>query len=158
MSDSENSKGDRGETGDEGEKGDSANPFGFPDFNEMLEQMQVPGVDLSRLADDARKNMEAVQAANQAVASGWQTLAEKQMEMYREAMERWQSSMTPPSADGAAMEKQAELAREGFERAIENMRELAEIASESQSRAFEIMRARFEENLRGAFPSGKDPE
>lgn len=146
--------------------GGSDNPFGMPDFSEMLEQMQMPGIDLSQMAEDARKNIEAVQAANQEVASGWQTLAQKQMEMYREAMERWQSSMTPPSGDDASMEKQAELAREGFERALENMRELAEIAAESQTRAFEIMRTRFEENMRGMFPtdspadspSRKDPE
>jgi phasin family protein len=142
--------------------GGSDNPFGMPDFSQMLEQMQMPGVDLSQMAEDARKNMEAIQAANQEVAAGWQTLAEKQMEMFREAMERWQSSMSPPSSDGASMEKQAELAREGFERALENMRELAEIASESQTKAFEIMRARFEENMRGMFSSstssGKDPE
>ncbi len=132
------------------------NPFGFPDFSKMFEQMQVPGIDLSQMAEDARKNIEAVQAANQEVATGWQTLAEKQMEMFRDAMERWQSSIAAPSGDNASMEKQAELAREGFERALENMRELAEIASESQAKAFEIMRARFEENMRGAFSSDKD--
>ena len=144
---------------DDGNKsGGSDTAPGFPDFSQMLEQMQMPGVDLGRMAEDARKNIEAVQAANQAVVTGWQTLAEKQMEMFRETMERWQSSMTPPSGDEASMEKQAELAREGFERALENMRELAEIASESQSKAFEIMRARFEENMRSMFPSGKDSE
>lgn len=136
----------------------SGNPLGFPDFSQMLEQMQMPGVDLSQLAEDARKNMEAVQAANQEVVSGWQALAEKQSEMFRETMERWQASMTPASGDNASMEKQAEQAREGFERALENMRELAEIASESQTKAFEIMRARFEENMRSMFPSGKDQE
>jgi phasin family protein len=138
--------------------GTADNPLGFPDFSQMLGQMQMPGVDLGRLAEDARKNMEAVQAANQAVVSGWQTLAEKQAEMFRETMERWQSSMKPPSGEEGSMEKQAELAREGFERALENMRELAEIAAESQSKAFEIMRARFEENMRSMFPAGKDPE
>ena len=138
--------------------GAADNPLGFPDFSQMLEQMQMPGVDLGRLAEDARKNMEAVQAANQAVVSGWQTLAEKQAEMFRETMERWQSSIKPPSGEEGSMEKQAELAREGFERALENMRELAEIAAESQSKAFEIMRARFEENMRSMIPAGKDPE
>ena len=136
--------------------GAAPNPFGFPDFSEMLEQMQMPGIDLSRMAEEARKNMEAVQAANMEVASGWQTLAEKQMEMFRETMERWQKSMAPPSGDSASAEQQAELAREGFERALENMRELAEIASESQTKAFEIMRGRFEENMRGMLPTGKD--
>jgi len=157
MADEENRGRKSGKKGEQN-TGGSDNPFGFPDFSQMLEQMQMPGVDLSRMAEDARKNMEAVQEANQAVAAGWQNLAEKQAEMFREAMERWQSSMTPPSGDDASMEKQAEHAREGFERALENMRELAEIASESQSKAFEIMRVRFEENMRTMFPSGKDPE
>ena len=136
----------------------SDNPLGFPDFSQMLEQMQMPGVDLNQLAEDAQKNMEAVQAANQEVISGWQALAEKQSEMFRETMERWQASMTQSSGDNASVEKQTELAREGFERALENMRELAEIASESQTKAFEIMRSRFEENMRSIFPSGKDQE
>ncbi len=140
----------------ENKSGGTGNPPGFPDFSQMLEQMQMPGVDLSRMAEDARKNIEAVQAANQAVVTGWQTLAEKQMEMFRESMERWQANVTQTGGDSASVEKQAELAREGFERALENMRELAEIASESQSQAFEIMRTRFEENMRSLFPSGKD--
>lgn len=137
---------------------DPSNPFGLPDFNRMLEQMQVPGIDLERLAEDARKNVEALQEANRTVAAGWQALAEKQMEIFQQTMQRWQESMTPPSGERASAEKQAELAREGFERALENMRELAEIAAESQSKAFDIMRQRFEENLRGMFPSGKDDD
>lgn len=136
----------------------TANPFQPIDLSRMLEQMQMPGVDVSRLAEDARKNIEALQAANQAVAAGWQALAEKQMEIFQQTMQRWQESMTPPGGDPAPAEKQAELAREGFERALENMRELAEIAATSQSKAFDIMRTRFEENMRSMFPSAKKPD
>lgn len=151
----------RNEMADEEKKstgGDPSNPFGLPDFSQMLEQMKLPGVDLQSLAEDARKNVEALQEANRTVAAGWQALAEKQMEIFQQTMQRWQESMTPPSGEGASVEKQAERAREGFERALENMRELAEIAAESQSKAFDIMRQRFEENLRQMFPSGKDSD
>jgi phasin family protein len=136
----------------------TSNPFGLPDFSRMLEQMQLPGVDFGRLAEDAQKNIEALQAANQAAAEGWQALAEKQREIFQETMQRWQEAMTPPSGESASLEKQAELAREGFERALENMRELAVITAESQTKAMEIMRDRFEENLRSMFPSGKSDE
>ena len=65
-----------------------------------------------------------------------------------------------PGGDDSPAEsakKQSDLAREAFEQAIANMRELAEIAAESQSQAFEIMRSRFEENMRNALqPPGKD--
>ena len=139
---------------------DPLNPLGLPDLSSMLEQMQLPGVDFERLADDARKNIEALQDANRTVAEGWQTLAEKQMEIFRNTMQHWQETMTAQgsTAPGESAEKQAQLAREGFERALENMRELAEIAAESQSKAFEIMRARFEENMRSIFQPEKDDE
>jgi phasin family protein len=127
---------------------DPFNPLGLPDLQKLLEQMQVPGVDFGRLTEDARKNIEALQEANQAAAAGWQALAEKQREIFQETMQRWQEAMTPTPDDGVSMERQAELAREGFERAIENMRELAQIAADSQSKTMEIMRERFEENLK----------
>jgi len=139
---------------------DPMNPLGLPDLTSMLEQMQLPGVDIEKLADDARKNIEALQEANRTVVDGWRTLAEKQMEMFQQTLQRWQEAGSGESRGFSAesAEKQTQLAREGFEQALENMRELAEIATESQSKAFEIMRARFEENLRNVFPSQKDDE
>ncbi len=142
--------------GDEKKTGGAdTNPFGSMDLNRMLEQLQLPGFDLKKLAEDARKNIEAIQSANQAVTAGWQALAEKQMEIFQQTMQRWQQSVTEAGSGAASPEKQAELAREAFERALANMRELAEIAAESQSKAFDIMRTRFEENMRGLVPSEK---
>ena len=136
---------------------DPLNPLGLPDLSRMLEQMQVPGVDFEQLADEARKNIEALQQANQTVAEGWQALTEKQMEIFQQTMQRLQEAMTQSGdASGSTPERQAELAREGFERALENMRELAEITAESQTKAFEIMRTRFEENLRSMFGPKND--
>jgi len=132
---------------------DPFNPFQSLDLGRMLEQMQMPGIDVSQLAEDARKNIEAVQSANQAVAAGWQALAEKQMEIFQQTMQGWLEAMKPPAGEPPSAEKQAELAREGFEKALENMRELAEIAAVSQTKAFDIMRTRFEENMRNLFPS-----
>jgi phasin family protein len=136
------------------------NPLGLPDLSKMLEQMQVPGVDFEQLAEDARKNIEALQEANRTVAEGWQTLTEKQMEIFQHTMQRWQEVVTAQgsTSPGESAEKQAQFAREGFERALENMRELAEIAAESQSKALEIMRSRFEENMRSMFQTAKDDE
>lgn len=136
--------------GDE-KKTQTNDPFQPIDLGRMLEQMQMPGVDMTQLAEDARKNIEALQAANQAVAAGWQALAEKQMEIFQQTMQRWQESVSSGAAP-ASPEKQAALAREGFEQALENMRELAEIATTSQSKAFDIVRSRFEENMRTLFP------
>ncbi len=136
---------------------DNNNPFPMPDFNELLKQMQMPGVDLESLMQEGQKNIEAVQEANRAVAEGWQTLTQKQMEIFQETMQRWVENMQAASSGSPTenMEKQAEAAREGFEQALTNMRELAQIAADSQMKAMDIMRQRFEENMRSMMPGNK---
>ena len=141
----------------------SDNPLGLPnfDFAEMLRQFQLPGVDMSQLMENERKNIEAVQQANQALVEGWQALAEKQSEVFRETMQRWQQEFSEGISrePQKTMERQAELAREGFEKALDNMRQLAEIATESQAKAFEVIRKRIEDNLQTfTSPSGKSEE
>ncbi len=130
------------------------NPFNLPDFNEMLKQMQMPGVDLESLMQQGQKNIEAVQEANRAVAEGWQALSQKQMEMFQETMQRWMEGMQAASSGSPTenFEQQSEAAREGFEQALANMRELAQIAADSQMKAMDIMRERFEENMRNMMP------
>lgn len=139
---------------------DPMNPLGLPDLGKMLEQMQVPGVDIKQLADDAQKNIDALQEANRAVLEGWRTLAEKQMEIFQQTVQRWQDAS---AGEGSAFtaesaEKQTQLAREGFEQTLTHMKELAEIATESQSKAFEIMRSRFEENMHNMLHPEKGDE
>ena len=120
------------------------NLFGLPNFDleAMLEQFQIPGVDLSSIIENERKNIEALQEANQAVVEGIQALAEKQAEVFKDTMERWQQSL----ADG-----NPESAQEGIEQALDNVRQLAEITVESQTKAFEVIRQRVEENIQNLF-------
>ena len=120
------------------------NPFGLPNFDieAMLKQFQVPGVDISSIIENERKNIEALQEANQAVVEGIQALAEKQAEVFKETMERWQQAI----AEGNAGSPQ-----EGIEQALDNVRQLAEITVESQTKAFDVIRQRVEENIQNLF-------
>lgn len=119
-------------------------PFGLPNFDleAMLEQFQIPGVDLSSIIENERKNIEALQQANQAVVEGIQALAEKQAEVFKETMERWQQAI----AEGNVGSPQ-----EGIEQALDNVRQLAEITVESQTKAFDVIRQRVEENIQNLF-------
>jgi phasin family protein len=136
----------------------STNPFGLPeiDIAEMLRQFQLPGVDFEQLVDAGRKNIEAVQQANQAIAEGWQAIAEKQVEVFRESMEQLQKAVAEGSSGSVQgdAERQAALARAGFEKALENMRQMADIAAESQTKALDAIRARIEENVQQFTGSG----
>ncbi|HUG58510.1 MAG TPA: phasin family protein [Candidimonas sp.] len=120
---SKNATGDTSATG--------SNPFG--DFTKMFEQFKVPGVDMSAIADARRKDIEALTEANKAVYEGMQALASKQAEMFKQAMEGIKGAAGSTVAEGSA--KQAELARQAYEKTLVDMKDLAEIARKSQADA-----------------------
>ncbi|MEQ8858936.1 MAG: phasin family protein [Pseudomonadales bacterium] len=152
--------GKSGKHGRDASAGSSAeNPFGIPGFDitRMLEQFRLPGLDPGALMENERRNIDAVREANQAVMAGWNRLAEKQAEIFQESMKQWQLAMQE-TVDGQppTPEQQAELARRGFEQALQNMRQMAEITADSQGKALEIMRERMEENIRAFFDRQRD--
>ena len=126
----------------------SNNPW--PDLGELLKQFQIPGLDLGKWADSQRENIKALQAANQAAVQGWQNLMTRQAEQLRESFEAWQQAIgASAKGDPAAVaQKQLEMGQQAFEKALANMRELAEIAARAQSDAADIIRKRFEESLK----------
>jgi phasin family protein len=128
-----------------------ANPqMPFMDINQLMEQFRIPGVDLGAMMEARRKDIEALVAANQQAYEGMQKLGQRQAEMLRDAMAEWQGTAAQmmtgqnPSA-GAA--KQAELGKQALERALANMRELAEMATTSQTQAWNVINQRFQASL-----------
>jgi phasin family protein len=122
----------------------------FPDINQLLAQFKVPGVDVNALMEPRRKEIEAVVAANRHAYEGMQQLAQRQTEMLKEALAEWQvaaKDMMSAQSPAAEPTKQVELGKQAVAKALENMRELAEMATRSQTQAFEIVNRRFHESL-----------
>ena len=120
------------------------------DVNQLLEQFKVPGVDVSAIMEARRKDIEALVTANRQAYEGMQLLGQRQTEMFKEAMAEWQAAtkdMMSAQSPGAGAAKQAELGQQTFEKALANMRELAEMATQSQTQAWEVVNRRFHENL-----------
>ena len=122
----------------------------FFDFTKLMSQFQLPGVDFATLVDRERKNIEALAKANRIALEGWQRLVRRQAEMLQETMKK----VVADAGQVDAM-KRTDLAKKGFEKALANMRELAEMASKSQREAFEVVRKRIEENVEGIRNFGK---
>src|SRR5690606_24695955 len=116
----------------------------FAELSKMYEQFQIPGLDLSAVADARRKDVEALVQANKAVYDGMQALAAKQTEMFRQAMADIQGAVGTAGTNPAA---QTELARKAYEKALVDMRELAEIARQSQTQAMASISERATQNL-----------
>ena len=126
------------------EKG-TAGETPFFDFTKLMSQFQLPGVDFATLVDRERKNIEALAKANRIALEGWQRLVRRQAEMLQETMKK----VVADASQQDAKKKRADLAKEGFEKALANMRELAEITTQSQKEAFDVVRRRIEENVEG---------
>ncbi len=122
----------------------------FFDFTKLTSQFRLPGVDFAALVDRERKNIEALAKANRIAFEGWQRLVRRQAEIFEETMKR-----VVADAGQEAAKKRADLAKEGFEKALADMRELAEMATKSQKEAFDVVRKRFEENVEGIRNFGK---
>jgi phasin family protein len=121
------------------------------DFTELMSQFRLPGVDFAALVDRERKNIEALTKANRIAFEGWQRLVSRQAEMLQETMKK----VIADAGQQNAKKKRADLAKEGFEKALANMRELAEITTQSQKEAFDVVHKRIEENVEGIRNLGK---
>ena len=121
------------------------------DFTKLMSQFRLPGVDFAALVDRERKDIEALAKANRIAFEGWQRLVRRQAEILQETMKE----VVANAGQQDAIKKRADLAKEGFEKALANMRELAEMATKSQKEAFEVVRKRIEENMEGIRNFGK---
>ena len=122
----------------------TASPFG--DIGKIIEKFKVPGIDLAAIANSQRKDMEALAEANRVAYEGIRALAQRRNEILMESLQEWQDAMKDASGKGA-LAKQAELAKTGVQKAIENFRELAEMEAATRSQAWKVVQSRFEENL-----------
>ncbi len=126
---------------------DSHSPF--PDFQKMLEQFKIPGVDMHAMIEARRKDFEALTEANRIAYEGMQSLVRRQTELVRQAMEQMQASARDMAGGGVAPDasKQAERVQHALQTAFQNMRELAEMARKSQTEAYETLNKRAQQNI-----------
>lgn len=120
------------------------------EFSKMLKQYHLPGVDMDSLMASQKKNMEALTAANRVALEGLQAVAKRQAEILQETMNEASKAVDVLSKAGSPTEvaaKQAELAKDAFERALSNMRELAEMVAKSNEEATSTINARISATL-----------
>lgn len=118
------------------------NPFG--DLMKTLEQFKLPGVDMSAIIESSRKDIEAVVEANKSAYETMQAMARKQTEMLAGAMQGIQDGAKSGVGDPA---KQAEAVRKAYDKALADMKEIAEMAKQSQAEGLARITERANEHL-----------
>lgn len=119
------------------------------DLETILKGFNLPGVDVKSIIEGRRADIRAVTLANKLAYDSVKLLAKRQAEMLREAIDGWRAAVkdltVPEGSDLAA--QRTELANQAMQKALANVRELAELAAKSQAEAWDPVSKRFRDNL-----------
>lgn len=121
------------------------------DMMKMFAEFRMPHfADLESLAQAQRRNLEALSAANRIALEGAQAVARRHMEIVQSAMGEMTEAMRSMSGTESPQDRaarQAELLKGGYERAVSNMKEIADLIQKSNAEALALLNRRFAEAM-----------
>ena len=113
-------------------------------------RLGLPKVDVDKLVEMNRKNFEALMRSASVAGEGAKALAEKQREIVQVVFKETSAmvkNFRPTGSPQEIVAKQSEYARKAFEVAMQNTRDLADLATKSTAEAAKIIRERIHDNL-----------
>ena len=123
------------------------NPFDF-DFSKIAGEFKFPVVNVETVVETGRKNFAAMTTVSTAAVEAMKTIAQRQGDMVRAAMEDFSKHGSEVLAAASIEEKaakQIDFAKKSYDLAIANTKELADLYTKSQADAFEALNARVAE-------------
>jgi phasin family protein len=126
------------------------NPFLNIDFQKMMMDFKMPGIDADALMNAQQKNIEAISNANQLAVEGFQAIGRRQTELFQQAVEESQKALGELMSQGTPEDriaKQAETVKTTIERTVTNLREISEILAKSNLETFDVINKRITESL-----------
>ena len=120
------------------------------DFEKLATAFKVPGVDTNAVLEAQRRNVEALTAANKIALECAQSVARRQAELAREAVQDAGEAVT--AINGAKtveerLEKQAQAVKSAYAKSFAGLRELSELGVKSSQEAADVLNARVTEGL-----------
>ena len=123
-----------------------ASPVKMADeFFKAARQYRFAPGDMEAVMESQRRTLEAFSAASRVVSERVQKIAKRQAEMVKETFDGMSAALSEISKSGTfedATAKQATFAKEAYETALENSREIAEMVTETNEAVAEPISAR----------------
>lgn len=119
-------------------------------FARLGRDLKLPNMDIERVLEHHRKNLEALQKSASASASGASSVMTKQREMLQETLREiadMAQSYRIPGNPQEIMTRQADFARKTFEAAVKNAGEVTDIMRKSGAESIDILRKRIQESM-----------
>lgn len=120
------------------------------DFTKVMADFKFPAMDVEAMLATQRRNIEVFSAANKVALEGAQAVAKRHMEIVQAAvteMTEAMKSLASAEAPQAKAAKQAEIMKGAYEKAVANMRELADMIQRANGEALGLLNKRFAETL-----------
>jgi phasin family protein len=120
------------------------------DLRAMLDKLRLPGVDVASLVESRRKDIQALLAANEQAWRGLEAVTRRQGEMLSAAMGGLRENVTEAlGTEGtvARVGTVAAHAQAAFDKALADMKELAELSARSQQQVVDTLNKRLREGI-----------
>ena len=124
------------------------NPFADFDFSKISGEFKLPTMNVETFVETARKNFATMTSLNTAAVEQMKTIAQRQGDMVRAAMEDFSKHGSEVLAAATVEEKaakQIDFMKKTYESAITNSRELADLYTKGQADAVTALSARVAE-------------
>lgn len=119
-------------------------------FKSFGEELKMPSVDVDKIIEHHRKNLETLEKTAKAATAGASNLMEKQRRILEETLREVSDMAQDFRASGGPQElmsKQTDFAKRSFETAIKNASEMADVVRKSSTETIEILRDRIKEAM-----------
>lgn len=119
-------------------------------FANLGRDLKMPNVDVEKIIDHHRKNLEALEKAARSATSGASDVFSKQRDHLQATLREitdMAQGMRAPGSPQELMSKQADFARKSFETAVKNASEIGEVVRKSSSEAVDILRERIRQAM-----------
>ncbi|MCS6891670.1 MAG: phasin family protein [Rhodovarius sp.] len=121
------------------------------EFIRFFAELKLPELpDFGAIAEAQRRNIEALAQANRIALEGAQALARRNIEILRRSLEEMNEALralTSEDSPQAKAQRQAELMKAAYERAMADLREVAELIQKANAEALGVLQARLAQAL-----------
>jgi phasin family protein len=129
---------------------DVRNPFFDFDMTKVFADFRFRPFDVEAVWAAQRRNIEALNQANQLAVEGVHALAKRQIEMTQQAIEDLSThvrEMTQPSSTEDRIAKQTEFTKKMIDKGLTHGREVVALAAKAGTEASEVLQKRTTESL-----------
>ncbi|HEY6980224.1 phasin family protein [Reyranella sp.] len=128
--------------------GSFKNPFADFDFTKFAGEFKFPMVNIESIVEANRKNFAAITTAGTSTVESLKTIAQRQGDMLRAALEDFSKHGSEVLAAATVEEKaakQIDFAKKSYDVVLANAKELGELYTKGQSEAFGVLNDRIAE-------------